>query len=280
MSAKDRKQLIVDTQGGEILQQEDNPMIKDIDSKPSLPPARLSTEESADLKDLLSKMLVWRPEDRISMIEVLQHPWLNKTYPDFDAEDAWITQFHWGWDTKPPTIVNSADFDMDDIDIMGFDLDDDDDCESEDDIEEADDSNMVSEDESQASEDGSADTKDPRHVEAQAADSRPTSRRDSQNVVHAILDYARAPMELMQGAWQTIAQLSTAIVATVWPSKKLELMAQHCANEAIPAGADDIGTRASIEGATLEEVKSGQNDNFFVTRLLGLPVVLDKVGSD
>lgn len=280
MSAKDRKQLIIDTQGGEILQQEDNPMVKDIDCKPSPPPARLSTEESADLKDLLSKMLVWRPEDRISMKEVLQHPWLNKTYTGFDAEDAWITQFHWGWDPKPPTIVNSADFDMDDIDVGGFDLDDDDDYESEDEIEEAVDSNIVDEDESQTSEDGSANTKNPRHVEAQAADLRSTSRRGSQNVVHAILDYARAPIQLMQGAWQTIAQLGMAIVATVWPIKNLEPIAQHCANETTLGGADDTETSASIDVATLEEVKSGQSDNFFVTRLLGLPVVVGKVGSE
>lgn len=41
------------------------------------PGTRLSEAEVADLHDLLRKMLRYHPEDRISMDEVLQHPWLR-----------------------------------------------------------------------------------------------------------------------------------------------------------------------------------------------------------
>ncbi|KAK5937051.1 hypothetical protein PMZ80_010591 [Knufia obscura] len=131
VSAEERKQLIIEAEGEEALEQEDNAMVKDIDRPLTQPPARLSDEELADLKDLLSKMLCYRPEERITMEEVLEHPWLNRTYEDHDSASPWMAQFHWGWDPKPPTQIFAADFDMDDIDVDCLDLDDDADDESD-----------------------------------------------------------------------------------------------------------------------------------------------------
>jgi serine/threonine protein kinase len=44
------------------------------------PPARLLNEEAEDLEDLLSKMLRYDPTERISISEVLRHPWFSKRY--------------------------------------------------------------------------------------------------------------------------------------------------------------------------------------------------------
>ena len=63
------------------------------------PPAKLSEEEFTDFYDLLSKMLRYRPEDRLTIRGVLEHPWLNKKYEkDFNATDPWISHFSWGQD--------------------------------------------------------------------------------------------------------------------------------------------------------------------------------------
>jgi serine/threonine-protein kinase SRPK3 len=63
------------------------------------PPAKLSEEEFTDFYDLLSRMLRYRPEDRLTIRGVLEHPWLNKKYEqDFDATDPWISVFYWGQD--------------------------------------------------------------------------------------------------------------------------------------------------------------------------------------
>jgi hypothetical protein len=44
-------------------------------------------------------MLRYRPEDRLTIRGVLEHPWLNKKYEqDFDATDPWISVFYWGQD--------------------------------------------------------------------------------------------------------------------------------------------------------------------------------------
>jgi len=43
-------------------------------SEGTLPPARLLDEELAAFYDLLSKMLYYLPEERLSIGEVLQHP--------------------------------------------------------------------------------------------------------------------------------------------------------------------------------------------------------------
>ncbi|KAK5938566.1 hypothetical protein PMZ80_008755 [Knufia obscura] len=62
------------------------------------PPAKLSEEEFADLYDLLSKMLQWRPEDRLAIEKVLAHLWLNREYKDNDDPSApWIQRYDvWG----------------------------------------------------------------------------------------------------------------------------------------------------------------------------------------
>lgn len=61
------------------------------------PPAKPSDEELHDLKDLLSKMLTYLPSERITIDEVLQHPWLNKQYKDLDDPSApWICRYDGG----------------------------------------------------------------------------------------------------------------------------------------------------------------------------------------
>ncbi|KIW54816.1 hypothetical protein PV05_07150 [Exophiala xenobiotica] len=44
------------------------------------PPARLLRQEAEDLEDLLSKMLRYHPTERISVSDVLRHPWFSKRY--------------------------------------------------------------------------------------------------------------------------------------------------------------------------------------------------------
>jgi len=283
MSAKDRKQLIIDTQGEDVLQQEDDPMVKDVNRKSSPPPAKLSDEESADLKDLLSRMLTWRPEDRMTMEEVLQHPWLNKTYHDCDTEDSWIAQFHWGWDPKPPAVINSADFDMDDIDVDALGLDDDGQYDSEDELDEGDDTDMAEEDESQVSEGDADGTKNLCHAEAQSADLGPMFRPDHQvqhqNVVHTVMHHGRKLVRLIYGAWQTVAKLGMAVISAVCPIKTLETIQRNRPNETAPADTEDTKPGAGIDEAAHEEVMSEGDDDFFVTKLLGLPVAVEEVGS-
>lgn len=108
MTPAERRQLVIDTQGEEALEDEDNPMIQMIDDY-TPPPAKLSEEEAADFEDLLQKMLCWRPEDRITIDEVLQHPWLNKDYDDVDESEPWIEQFHPGWDPQPVMVIEDYD---------------------------------------------------------------------------------------------------------------------------------------------------------------------------
>lgn len=61
------------------------------------PPERLSDEELADMHDLLSKMLVWEPEKRLSIDQVLAHPWLHKKYTDLDEpSEHWIEKYNTG----------------------------------------------------------------------------------------------------------------------------------------------------------------------------------------
>lgn len=124
------------------------------------------------------------------MEEVLQHQWLNKAYHDFNAEDAWITQFHWGWDPKPPAAINSTDFGMDDTDVDGRCLDDDDQYNSEDEADEGDDTDQTDEGESQASEGDFVGTKNLCYAAAQSADLEPMFRPDHQvhrqNVIHTV----------------------------------------------------------------------------------------------
>lgn len=64
------------------------------------PPAKLSDEEFEDFHDLLSKMLRYVPEERITIDEVLAHPWLNKNYNDLDEPTEWISGYSQGHDVS------------------------------------------------------------------------------------------------------------------------------------------------------------------------------------
>ncbi|KAK5077816.1 hypothetical protein LTR70_004397 [Exophiala xenobiotica] len=62
------------------------------------PPAKPSDEELHDFEDLLSKMLTYMPSQRITIEEVLRHPWLNKQYSDLDDPSApWICRYDPGY---------------------------------------------------------------------------------------------------------------------------------------------------------------------------------------
>jgi serine/threonine protein kinase len=56
------------------------------------PPATLSIEEAEDFESLLSGMLKYDPEERISLEELRDHPWLSKSYPD-SSEDNWLERW-------------------------------------------------------------------------------------------------------------------------------------------------------------------------------------------
>ena len=45
--------------------------------KEMAPFLKISETESSDLTDLLSKILTWQPEDRLSLIDIKKHPWLT-----------------------------------------------------------------------------------------------------------------------------------------------------------------------------------------------------------
>ena len=75
-----------------------------IDTGPP-PPAKLSDDEFADFHDLLSKMLRYLPEERLTIEEVMQHAWLHKTYTDHDPPAEWLSRFEWGQDTRPREAV-------------------------------------------------------------------------------------------------------------------------------------------------------------------------------
>ena len=45
--------------------------------KEMAPFPKISETESSDLTDLLSKILTWQPEDRLSLIDIKKHPWLT-----------------------------------------------------------------------------------------------------------------------------------------------------------------------------------------------------------
>lgn len=77
---------------------------KKINAKPS--PAKLSKEEFTDFYDLLSRMPRYSPEERLTIHEALQHPWMNKEYEKgFDRSDPWISHFDWGQDISTLEVV-------------------------------------------------------------------------------------------------------------------------------------------------------------------------------
>lgn len=38
---------------------------------------KISETASSDLTDLQSKILIWQPEDRLSLVDIKNHPWLT-----------------------------------------------------------------------------------------------------------------------------------------------------------------------------------------------------------
>lgn len=58
------------------------------------PPAKLSNEETRDFYDLLSKMMRYSPSERMTIEEVMVHPWLNTTYNDLDEPAEWISYYN------------------------------------------------------------------------------------------------------------------------------------------------------------------------------------------
>lgn len=94
MSAEEKRDNLLLRQSEEYA---DEPQALDIESmlhKGGPPPAKLSSEEFNDFYDLLSKMLHWLPEQRITVKEVIEHPWLNKQYNDLDDPNAaWIERY-------------------------------------------------------------------------------------------------------------------------------------------------------------------------------------------
>ena len=57
------------------------------------PLAQITEEESDDMYDLLWKMLKYKPAERLTIEQVLSHPWLNKQYEHNDKFSHWIEQF-------------------------------------------------------------------------------------------------------------------------------------------------------------------------------------------
>jgi serine/threonine-protein kinase SRPK3 len=63
---------------------------------------RLNPEESKSLADFLLKMLKWKPKDRASAREMLQHPWLKEP----ERYNVWMSKGH----LREYKIVNHRDF--------------------------------------------------------------------------------------------------------------------------------------------------------------------------
>ena len=102
MTVQQRRDALIAEFGEEVAFRPDLFLEERINAEP--PPAKLSEEEFTDFYDLLSKMLRYRPEDRLTLRGLLEHPWLYKEYGwDFDATDPLISHFSWGHDiSKDP----------------------------------------------------------------------------------------------------------------------------------------------------------------------------------
>jgi serine/threonine protein kinase len=67
--------------------------LADVDHEP--PPGPLSDVELADFEDLLSSILKYRPEERLSLENILKHPWMTKEYDEV-GEEPWLMKYHPG----------------------------------------------------------------------------------------------------------------------------------------------------------------------------------------
>lgn len=86
----------------EVQPQNDFDMESKLDTGPP-PPARLSDDERIDFHDLLTRMLVWDPEKRLTIEQILGHPWLHRRYDDLEDAKAWIERYNTGqtnWDIR------------------------------------------------------------------------------------------------------------------------------------------------------------------------------------
>ncbi|KAK5938564.1 hypothetical protein PMZ80_008753 [Knufia obscura] len=99
MSMEERCKFVISDLGEEYALSSDCDLEAQVNTGPP-PPARLSEEELVDFYDLLSKMLRYLPEERITIQEVLDHPWLHKTYTDLDPPADWLSRFDWGRETR------------------------------------------------------------------------------------------------------------------------------------------------------------------------------------
>lgn len=97
LTTKQKRQCILDITT--VLDRKHTP-IWNLDSDPYAQPphAKISDEELVDFEDLLRKMLKYSPEDRITISQVLGHPWLNKEYKDLDDMNVpWLSIYTTGY---------------------------------------------------------------------------------------------------------------------------------------------------------------------------------------
>ena len=67
-----------------------------------MPLPKISAEESASLADLLSKILRYEPQQRISLEDITQHPWLTAPAESksHDVSAYWLDKPRWSRSVK------------------------------------------------------------------------------------------------------------------------------------------------------------------------------------
>jgi serine/threonine-protein kinase SRPK3 len=80
-SPEERLEKLVESERYYTRKSTEEELQREINRGPN-PHGPLSREEVSDFTNLLSKMLKYDPEERITIEEVLEHPWLNRSYED------------------------------------------------------------------------------------------------------------------------------------------------------------------------------------------------------
>lgn len=96
MTEAQRREYLLENEAWKL----DNPHSEQLIKIPGPPPAKLSVAEQNDFRDLLSKMLQLESDQRLTIEEVLEHPWLNTNYNDLDNYSDWICPYDRGQQMK------------------------------------------------------------------------------------------------------------------------------------------------------------------------------------
>ena len=75
----------------QLAERDDEVSSKDVETRLP-PPGPLSAKETEDVKDILSSMLRFVPEERRKLEDITSHAWLNASYAD-DKSEPWLVAY-------------------------------------------------------------------------------------------------------------------------------------------------------------------------------------------